>query len=140
MLKSIITSILAVTVVAAACFVAPTAEAGASTDIRLRARLEGNTLASGKSDYRERFRNGVLEQRFKVQVEDATPGDELEVRVNGMLFGTIIVNNLGGAEMEFRTAQFIDDPGDGTPIPTDFPQLMAGDTITVGDDLSGVYE
>ena len=39
---------------------------------RVRANLNGNTLASGKADYRERMRNGLLEQRFSVEVEDAT--------------------------------------------------------------------
>ena len=108
-------------------------------DFRLRARMSGNTLVSGKADYRERTRDNTLEQRFSVEVEDAAPGETFEVRVNGALFGTITADDLGVAELQFRTAQFIDDPGDGTPIPTDFPRLAAGDMITVGP-VSGAFE
>ncbi len=109
-----------------------------SNSFRVRANLSGMTLASGSADYRERQRGNVLEQRFSVEVEDFAPDTELAVQVNGMLFGTIITDALGGGELQFRTAQFIDDPGDGTPLPTDFPHIAAGDSITVGP-ISGTF-
>ena len=115
------------------------AAAANSNEVRLRAQLTGNTLASGKAKYRERTRGNTLEQRFSVEVEDSTPGDLLAVTVNGVTFGTIVVNDLGVAELQFRTTSFIDDPGDGKPLPPDFPMLMPGDFITVGPDLSGTF-
>jgi hypothetical protein len=117
-----------------------TADAGkiAGTDIRTRAEFAGPGLASGKADYRERTRNNLIEQRFSVEVEDATAGDALTVSVNGITFGTIVVNDLGVAELQFRTAEFIDDPGDGDPIPTEFPRINAGDVIVVGK-MTGTF-
>lgn len=105
---------------------------------RVRANLSGNTAASGKAVYRERLRNGALEQRFSVEVEDAAPGSIMQVHINGILFGTFVVNDLGIGELEYRTPAFIDDPGDGDPIPDGFPTLVDGDAITVGP-LAGVF-
>jgi hypothetical protein len=107
-------------------------------DYRVRANLSGGTLASGKATYRDRVRGSTIEQRFQVNVEDGTPGDLVEIQINGSLFGTVVLNDLGAGEFSYRTVQFIDDPGDGDPIPTDFPRIEAGDVITVGV-MSGTF-
>lgn len=113
---------------------------GNPTQVRVEARMElGPDQAQAKARYRDRFRNGLLEQRFDVEAEDFEPGAELVVIVNGATVGTIFANDLGVAEMQLRTAEFIDDPGDGTPIDPDFPRLMPGDTVSVGP-LEGVFE
>ena len=110
-----------------------------SNDHRVEAELIGNTLASGKAKYRERLRNDdTLEQRFSVEVEDAEPGAMFQIFVNEMLVGTIVIDDLGMGELQYRTPAFIDDPGDGDPIPDGFPTLIDGDTITVGP-LAGVF-
>lgn len=112
---------------------------GNAEQIRVEARMDaGADLAQAKVEYRDRFRNGLLEQRFSAEAEDFKPGTELVVTVNGATVGTMFVNDLGVAELQLRTAEFIDDPGDGTPIDSDFPRLMPGDTATVGS-LSGVF-
>lgn len=109
-------------------------------DIRLTARMEGKgTLASGKSVYRERMRGTNLEQRWKVEVEDAAPNATLEIFVNGQMFGTITANDLGFAEIEFTDSTPDDNPQDEEPpVPENFPRLQAGDTITVGV-IGGTY-
>ncbi len=113
---------------------------GYADQVRVEARMElGNDQAQAKARYRDRFRNGLLEQRFDVEAEDFKPGAELVVSVNGTTVGSIFVNDLGVAEMQLRTAEFIDDPGDGTPIAPDFPRLMPGDTVSVGP-LDGVFK
>lgn len=101
-------------------------------DYRVRANLSGGTLASGKATYRDRVRGATIEQRFQVNVEDGTPGEMVEIHINGALFGSVVLNDLGAGEFSYRTVEFIDDPGDGDPIPTDFPRIEAGDVITVG--------
>ena len=111
---------------------------GNNTELKLRADLSGKKLASGKAKYRERMRDNTLEQRFDIEVEDATPGDQMMVQVNGVTFGTIIINDFGVGELQFRTSTFIDDPGDGEPNPTDFPRLQPGDVVTVGP-LNGAF-
>lgn len=98
----------------------------------------GNDQAQAKARYQDKARGNTLEQRFDVQAEDFAPGTELVVTVNGATVGTIFVNDLGVGELQLRTAAFIDDPGDGEPIDTDFPRLQAGDTVTVGP-LKGTF-
>ena len=102
-------------------------------DIRLRGDFDGDGAASGKAEYRERFKSGRgLERRFKVEIEDATPNTNYQVRVNGQLVATITTNGSGFEEFQYRTAAFIDDPGDGIPMPASFPSLKDGDVVTVG--------
>ncbi|MCB9838726.1 MAG: hypothetical protein H6813_05255 [Phycisphaeraceae bacterium] len=116
-----------------------------ATEFRTEARFDSAEQGSsphGKARYRERQRGyyGVnMMQRFTVDVQDAQPGEEFVVTVNGMMIGTLIANDLGRAELEFRTAAFIDSPDDGTPIPSGFPRIEAGATITVGD-MVGTFE
>ena len=121
-----------------AALLAAQVNAGGQNNYRLRANLTGPGLASGKAVYRERQRNNITEQRFSIEVEDATPGTIMTVAVNGTTVGMIVINDLGVGELEYRTPQFIDDPGDGDPIPDGFPHLIAGDAVTVGP-LSGEF-
>lgn len=111
---------------------------GTPAQIRIQGRLTAaKTLASGKATYRDRFRNGLLEQRFKVNVEDMAPGVDVPISINGEPFAIVTTNSLGAGEFQFRTTQFIDDPGDGSPLPSDFPRLTAGTTVSAGP-ISGV--
>ncbi|RMH29180.1 MAG: hypothetical protein D6693_02415 [Planctomycetota bacterium] len=138
MLKNTLVTLVAVIATTAAAFVGATATAGAG-DVKMEARLSGPTLASGKARYEERMKKNVLEQRFKVQIEDAAPNADFAVVVAGVTVGVITTNDLGMGELQLRTATFIDDPGDGSPIPTDFPQVGPGDSVSVGSDLSGSF-
>lgn len=116
------------------------AMASGNGEYRLRARMRTGTAFEGKSDYRERMRGTTLVQTFHVEVNGAQPGAVFEIHVNGNLFGTIIANDLGSAELEFRTATVDDNPQDEEPpLPTDFPRLNPGDVITVGP-LTGTYQ
>lgn len=115
------------------------AVAGGNGEYRVRARMRTGTAFEGKSDYRERLRGTTLVQTFNVEVNGAQPGDMFEIHINGVLFGTMITNDLGSAELEFRTATVDDNPQDEEPpLPTDFPRINDGDVITVGT-LSGTY-
>jgi hypothetical protein len=115
------------------------AMAGGGGEYRVRARMRTGTAFEGKSDYRERLRGTTLVQTFNVEVNGAQPGEMFEIHINGVLFGTMITNDLGSAELEFRTATVDDNPQDEEPpLPTDFPRINDGDVITVGA-LSGTY-
>ncbi len=101
--------------------------------LRLRSEFAGDGASSGKVEYRERFKNTFgLERRFKVEIEDAQPNTSYQVRINGVLVVTITTNGSGFEEFQYRTAAFIDSPGDGIPMPATFPSLKAGDVVTVG--------
>jgi hypothetical protein len=114
------------------------ASAAGGSAFKLKARLFGDTIVSGHVVYleKDRGRNG-LERRFKVQIEDARPGDAFDVFVNDSFAGTITANSLGRAKLQLRTRKFIDDPGDGQPMPRNFPRLQRGDVAVVGA-LAGV--
>lgn len=103
-------------------------------DYRVIARGGANDQAQVKGVYRERMVGTTLVQRFNVEAEDFTPNTRYEVRVNGSLFGTLTTNSLGIAELEFKTFVPDNNPHDeDPPLPTDFPRLVAGDTISVGN-------
>ena len=140
LLKTSVLGLAALTFTAGAFMPVQTTFAGQDQRVRLRADLGGDTLASGKADYRERMRGKTLVQRFSVEVEDGEPGASMGVFVNGVQFGVIFLNDFGFGEIQFRTASAIDDPGDGTPIDPEFPRLQAGDSISVGKILSGSFD
>jgi hypothetical protein len=112
-------------------------QARASADFQSIARLFGPTALKGKAVYEERDRNGTLEQRFKVELQNGIPGTTHVVRVNSTIVGSITINSLGRGKLQLRTAQFINDPGDGQPIPNGFPRLDTGDVVRAGK-LTGV--
>lgn len=139
MLRKLIFSVLAICMLSAVGIQSQSFALPGGSNHRVRADLGGRTIASGRAEYRERVRNNQVEQRFDVEVEDATPGEIMAIHVNGLMIGTLVVNDLGIGEFQLRTAAFIDDPGDGDPIPSGFPTLIAGDAVTVGP-LSGTFE
>ena len=116
----------------------PGSGGGGNGELKMKANLFGGSAISGKATYLERPRDGTIERRFKVQVEDGTPGMIMAIHVNDYFAGSLQLNALGGAEFQLRTPQFIDDPGDGLPMPTDFPIIIDEDIVTVGS-LSGVF-
>jgi hypothetical protein len=105
---------------------------GGVQQYRLRGGLIDQTPADGHVEYRERLRSTGLERRFKVEIEHATADTDFQVRVNGQLVATITTSSAGFVEFQLRTAQFIDSPGDGEPMPGNFPSLQDGDIVTVG--------
>lgn len=98
-----------------------------------------NTIMKGKASFLERPREGTLEERFKVEIQHAVPGKKYTVRVDGKKVGTITANLLGKGKLQLRTAQFIDSPGDGDPLPANFPNIKNGTLITVGT-ISGTLK
>lgn len=109
-----------------------TTRAEAAT-VRLHATMRGPAQIKAVGRYEERPRGSVTEQRFKVEVQGAQPGAQLEVRVNGAVMGTIIVNTLGRGQLDQRVNG--DNPGTGVPS---LPHIVPGDSITVGT-LSGTF-
>lgn len=105
----------------------PSQQVAAQGDFRLRARLNGSGLASGKADYRERERNGQTRVRMSVEIEDAPANTTYDVAHNGVVFAEITTNEFGFADLNLR--------GSGN-----IPAMAAGDTIEVVGLVSGVLE
>lgn len=102
-----------------------------SSEIRLSGSAGTEATGAMKAVYRERARNGTVRQVFKVAAEDWAPGTELAVTVNGAPFATLITNEFGAGEFQFSSLD--NDPGGELPLPSGFPRLRAGDTVTVGN-------
>jgi len=73
---------------------------------------------------------------FEVKVTGGQADATLDVAVNGVVVLTVTLDSTGSGEFEFSSVP--EDP-DEQQLPSDFPELCAGDTITVGD-VSGVLE
>jgi len=78
------------------------AAAHAKDDLRLRTRLVGPRVGSnqlkGHADYR--LREARSRRKFKVEIENGTAGDLLDILVAGEVVGTITVNEFGFGELE----------------------------------------
>ena len=134
-----ILSSLALVIAAALSLTITTQALAANGDYRVEARLRTGTPLEAKGSYRERIVGNTLRQRFTVELNGAVPGSQHEVRINGNVFTTITANALGHAEVQFASTVVDDNPGDNKPpLPTDFPRINAGDTLSVGA-LSGNF-
>lgn len=96
-----------------------------SKDVRLRAKLEGRSLASGSAKFEARARRGTVQMRFSVEIEDATPNTVYGIYVNGSQVGEVKTDNIGFADLNLRTVT--DDNGAAGA----FPMLKSGDLVQV---------
>lgn len=138
MTRSVVLSALVLALLASLTFQA--SAFGAAPRHKVSARLFGPTAMKGKATYEVKPKDGVQFKRFKVEVERGVPGQRLSVRVNNRAVGSFLVNSVGVGKFELRTAQFIDSPGDGQPIPADFPNLDTGDIVVVGPLVGVIYD
>jgi hypothetical protein len=104
--------------------------ASAAAQTRMRASLQADRTAgdiSGSAKYQERA-NG--RRRFSIEVEGFVPGTQLDVLVDGIVIGTITIDNIGVGELEFDTNL---EAGDTElPFPGNFPSIERGDRVQVG--------
>lgn len=109
----------------------PAAEPGPAADVRIEARLTGDSAASGHAEFR---REGGR-RKFKVEVEDF-PAGIYGVFLNGKQVTEIEVGASGLAEIEFDSKI---EPGH-VPFPSDFPESVEkGDTLRVGELVEGKF-
>jgi hypothetical protein len=85
---------------------------------------------------RQTTEEGVLETFLYIVVQAATPSQSLEVRINGDLIGHIETDESGFGELRLSD---IPDPEGGFLLPEGFT-LAVGDTITIGAELTGVFQ
>src|SRR5690606_11907259 len=111
---------------------------GANGKYKVTARLFGNGPAKAKATYEQKSQNGQVQwRRFKVQIERAMPLQTFVIAVNGNVVGTAKANAGGVARFQLRWPA-PDSPGDGLPMPANFPKLGKTDTVAAGS-LSGVF-
>lgn len=130
MLKSVV-----VAIVGAMFLFLTTGRAEAASTLRLQANLRstGTTATKSVAKYEEKPRGSLVEQRFKVEVQNATPGAQMDVFVNTTQLGTITINQFGRGSLDLR----VNGDNPGTSVPS-LPFMKAGDKVRVGT-MSGVF-
>jgi|CXWL01.1.fsa_nt_gi hypothetical protein len=76
-----------------------TGNANGATEIRLAALLSGVGAEHGNTEYRELSNR----MKLKVELENAAPGSQHDIQVNGVSIGTLTIGALGKSEIEFDT-------------------------------------
>jgi hypothetical protein len=91
-------------------------------------------LSDADMQIRVEYENEANGEEFEISVRGGMPGETLSVTVAGLDVFTIRLDNNGGGYFEFAT---VPDSSRDAQLPTDFPMLQAGDSVSVGT-LSGV--
>ena len=94
------------------------------TRIRLRARTTPGEIVYVDVRYDTRTRKDRLRRWFRVSVDGAVAGDDLDVLVNGELIGTIEIDEWNDGKLRLRSRGADTDK---------FPMMHEGDTLMVGD-------
>jgi hypothetical protein len=125
----------------AGLFSAPAVADGGNGDWhKLRTKLYGDAVVHGKAEYRERLKFGEPERRFKLNIEDAEPGESFDVLLNGQHLATVTADAEGSVHYHLRSPGWPEgeeEDGHGT-MPDDFPVIQPGDAIAVGH-LGGMF-
>ena len=105
---------------------APAHAAGA--DLRLGARLTApGSPARAQARYEEKPTSRGLQQRFKVEIENAVPGASYDISANGKFMGKVRINSLGRGQLDQR----VNGDNPGTSVPS-LPRLQPGAVIRAG--------
>jgi hypothetical protein len=108
----VVCGLASVVATAASATLASSTSAAAPGEVRLRAKLSGNTLASGGADWRTK-----VVTKFKAQIEDAVPNTSYDIQLNGVTIGKFTTDGFGNAEKQWESGA---------------PMMKAGDVITIG--------
>ncbi|NOX54666.1 MAG: calcium-binding protein, partial [Planctomycetes bacterium] len=94
---------------------------------KLKAMLSGDTAAWGKAEFETENEGQQQEQKFEVEIYNATPGNQYNVLVDGVVVGQMTINAQGIGKLEFQTQP----EGDELPFPQNFPNVQSGSTVEV---------
>lgn len=103
-------------------------EMGAS----FQANLTSSTGASGKAE----FSMSTAENEFQVEIRYATPNSTLDVTVNSVVVGQVVVNGHGEGKLSYSSRPH----EESVAFPANFPQIDANTAISVGAVLSGNFQ
>ncbi|MEQ1825297.1 MAG: Ig-like domain-containing protein [Pirellula sp.] len=106
-----------------------------SNSQRLTAQFRGSDGAAGSVEYEREMENFVTKTKFKAEIEHALLNTSYEVRVAGVLIGSVTTDRRGKGKLIWSTS-----PKDSTelPIPTSFPSVVAGTEVQIGTSVSNL--
>lgn len=108
----------------------------ADFETELKAALTGDT-GKGKAEYENEVENGTTKTKFELEVEDLPANTTFDVKIGATVVAQITTNNSGDAKLKFSS-----DPEGPSELafPDGFPEIVAGNTISVGDLITGTFE
>ncbi len=105
-----------------------------SHQAHLETLLFANTSAWGKAEWEAKPEHGAAkrehgaqQQKFEVEIFDATPANQYNVLVDGINVGSVTVDPSGMGKLEFKTNAEADE----LPFPNHFPAVQAGTVVPV---------
>lgn len=105
-------------------------------DVEFEAELVGTGAAFGHAEFEvERDEDG-LQVEFEVEVYGAIGEAPLDVQVDGVLVGQIVVDSRGHGELTFSSDA---DESEEAPFPAGFPGIRAGSIVEIGALLHGTF-
>jgi trimeric autotransporter adhesin len=125
-------------------FAAPTSNGGSddggssgcshSVGTRFSASLTDATGATGTATVTTKTYNGTTTTKFTVSVTGAADSSPLDVVIDGTTVGTLMTDSTGAGTLALSS----NPTGIEQPLPSNFPTVSSGSTITVGS-LSGTF-
>jgi len=111
---------------------------GATTagDVELTAQLSAAGAVRGKAGYEVETEHAATARKFEVELRDAEPETTYKVHVGAVLVGQFDTDATGRGKLEFSSSP----DRDASSFPSDFPEIVAGVTVTVGDQMSGQFQ
>ena len=100
------------------------------SETTLVAPLSGDGVETGKAEFELEVEGDETELELEVEIEDAEPGSVHDVSVDGVVIGSIEVDDSGHGELELSS-----EDGDDVAI----PEVSADSTVNVGSILSGQF-
>ena len=111
----------------------------AGSELRTQTRLKGPRAVAGPMSGKAKFSNRLdkARRKFSVEIERATPGDMYDVMVSGVVVGTVFVDALGIAELDYDDTAGAGDRDQR--FPRNFPEIDGGEVVQVGP-LTGTMQ
>jgi hypothetical protein len=111
--------------------------AESETETVLMAKLAdptGIVTASGLARFTSEIEDGQSVTTFSVRITGATPNTTLPVMVDSIVVGQINVDANGNGRLMLSSNP---ENSHVLPLPTDFPAVLAGSTVSVGSSVIG---
>lgn len=103
------------------------------------AKLHGPAPSKVNAAFQQQTTQSKIDRRLAVQMHQGFPLQKVPVLVNGKKVSAMTVNAFGRANLNMRSAPFVNANAKGVKkLPANFPMLKNGDVITVGKQ-SGVF-
>ncbi len=99
-------------------------------EVEYKAYLTGSGGRHAKVEYEVENEHGMTKTEFEVKVWGATPGEVLDVYVDGQLVGQVLIGPYGTGKLKYTT--YPHKPGH-RPFPDNFPTITDGTSVAVGD-------